>query len=56
MPRFWTTGLPNLENLGIARFSIYRRDGSTRHFDYVAGLRRPEETAAQRELAERGNG
>jgi hypothetical protein len=54
--QFWTTGLPNLENLGIARFSIYRRDGNTRRFDYVAGLRRPEETAAQRELAERGSG
>jgi hypothetical protein len=54
--QFWTTGLPNLENLGIARFSIYRRDGNTRRFDYVAGLRRPEETAAQRELAGRGGG
>jgi hypothetical protein len=51
--QFWTTGLPNLENLGIARFSIYRRDGNTRRFDYVAGLRRPEDTAAQREAAER---
>jgi hypothetical protein len=47
--QFWTTGLPNLENLGIARFSIYRRDGNTRHFEYVAGIRRPEDTAAQRE-------
>ncbi len=54
--QFWTTGLPNLENLGIARFSIYRRDGHTRRFDYVAGLRRPEDTAAQREIAERGGG
>ena len=52
--QFWTTGLPNLENLGIARFSIYRRDGHTRRFDYVAGIRRPEDTAAQREIAERG--
>ena len=52
--QFWTTGLPNLENLGIARFSIYRRDGHTRRFDYVAGIRRPEDTAAQRENAERG--
>ena len=52
--QFWTTGLPNLENLGIARFSIYRRDGHTRRFDYVAGIRRPEDTAAQREMAERG--
>lgn len=51
--QFWTTGLPNLENLGIARFSIYRRDGTTRRFDYVAGIRRPEDTAAQREAAER---
>ena len=51
--QFWTTGLPNLENLGIARFSIYRRDGNTRRFDYVAGIRRPEDTAAQREAAER---
>jgi hypothetical protein len=47
--QFWTTGLPNLENLGIARFSIYRRDGNTRRFDYVAGIRRPEDAAAQRE-------
>ena len=54
--QFWTTGLPNLENLGIARFSIYRRDGHTRRFDYVAGIRRPEDTAAQREAAERGAG
>jgi hypothetical protein len=52
--QFWTTGLPNLENLGIARFSIYRRDGQTRRFDYVAGIRRPEDAAAQREAAERG--
>jgi len=54
--QFWTTGLPNLENLGIARFSIYRRDGNTRRFDYVAGIRRPEDTAAQREAVERGSG
>jgi hypothetical protein len=54
--QFWTTGLPNLENLGIARFSIYRRDGNTRRFEYVAGIRRPEDTAAQRELEERGSG
>ena len=54
--QFWTTGLPNLENLGIARFSIYRRDGNTRRFEYVAGIRRPEDTAAQREIAERGSG
>jgi hypothetical protein len=52
--QFWTTGLPNLETLGIARFSIYRRDGNTRRFDYVAGIRRPEDAAAQREAAERG--
>ena len=52
--QFWTTGLPNLENLGIARFSIYRRDGHTRHFEYVAGIRRPEDTAAQREANEHG--
>jgi len=52
--QFWTTGLPNLEHLGIARFAIYRRDGNTRRFDYVAGIRRPEDTAAQREAAERG--
>jgi len=51
--QFWTTGLPNLENMGIARFSIYRRDGSTRRFEYVAGIRRPEDAAAQREAAER---
>ena len=51
--QFWTTGLPNLENLGIARFSIYRRDGHTRRFDYVAGIRRPEDAAAQREADER---
>lgn len=51
--QFWTTGLPNLETLGIARFSIYRRDGNTRRFDYVAGIRRPEDAAAQREAAER---
>ncbi len=54
--QFWTTGLPNLENLGIARFSIYRRDGITRRFEYVAGIRRPEDTAAQREAQERGVG
>ena len=52
--QFWTTGLPNLEQLGIARFAIYRRDGNTRHFHYVAGIRRPEDSAAQREAAERG--
>jgi hypothetical protein len=52
--QFWTTGLPNLENLGIARFAIYRRDGTTRHFEYVAGIRRPEDTAAQREATSRG--
>jgi hypothetical protein len=52
--QFWTTGLPNLEQLGIARFSIYRREGGTRHFDYVAGVRRPEDAAAQREALERG--
>jgi hypothetical protein len=54
--QFWTTGLPNLENLGIARYSIYRRDGHGRRFEYVAGIRRPEDTAAQREAAERGGG
>ena len=54
--QFWTTGLPNLENLGIARFAIYRRDGNTRHFEYVAGIRRPEDAAAQREAIERGSG
>ena len=51
--QFWTTGLPNLENLGIARFAIYRRDGHSRRFEYVAGIRRPEDAAAQREAAER---
>jgi hypothetical protein len=50
--QFWTTGLPNLEQLGISRFSIYRRDGNTRRFEYVAGIRRPEDTAAQREADE----
>ena len=50
--QFWTTGLPNLEQLGIARFAIYRRDGNTRHFEYVAGVRRPEDTAAQREAGD----
>ena len=54
--QFWTTGLPNLENLGIARFAIYRRDGHTRRFEYVAGIRRPEDAAAQREAAARGTG
>jgi hypothetical protein len=54
--QFWTTGLPNLENLGIARFSIYRREGHSRRFHYVAGVRRPEEVAAQREAIERGSG
>ena len=54
--QFWTTGLPNLENLGIARFSIYRRDGNSRRFDHVAGIRRPEDVAAQREIEERGSG
>jgi hypothetical protein len=52
--QFWTTGLPNLEHLGIARFAIYRRDGNTRRFDYVTGIRRPEDSAAQREAVERG--
>jgi hypothetical protein len=52
--QFWTTGLPNLEQLGIARFAIYRREGNTRLFDYVAGVRRPEDAAAQRELDARG--
>ena len=52
--QFWTTGLPNLENLGIARFSIYRRDGNTRRFEYVTGIRRPEDTAAQREATQSG--
>jgi hypothetical protein len=51
--QFWTTGLPNLEQLGIARFSIYRRDGPGRRFQYVAGIRRPEDTAAQREADHR---
>jgi hypothetical protein len=51
--QFWTTGLPNLEQLGIARYSIYRRAGHTRRFEYVAGIRRPEEAAAQREAVER---
>ena len=51
--QFWTTGLPNLEHLGISRFSIYRRDGNTRRFEYVAGIRRPEDAAAQREVDER---
>ncbi|MFL6695965.1 MAG: hypothetical protein ACJ8GJ_02280 [Vitreoscilla sp.] len=54
--QFWTTGLPNLENLGIARFAIYRRDGATRRFEYVAGVRRPEDVAAQREATEQGSG
>ncbi len=54
--QFWTTGLPNLEHLGIARFSIYRRDGNTRRFEYVAGVRRPEDAAAQREASDRGTG
>jgi hypothetical protein len=49
--QFWTTGLPNLEQMGIARFAIYRREGLTRRFDYVAGIRRPEEAAAAREAA-----
>ena len=51
--QFWTTGLPNLEHLGISRFSIYRRDGNTRRFEYVAGIRRPEDAAAQREAEDR---
>jgi hypothetical protein len=54
--QFWTTGLPNLEQLGIARFSIYRRDAHSRRFEYVAGIRRPEDSAAQREAVERGSG
>lgn len=49
--QFWTTGLPNLEQLGIARFSIYRRNGHTRRFEYVAGIRRPEDAAAEQEAA-----
>jgi hypothetical protein len=51
--QFWTTGLPNLEQLGIARFSIYRREGHSKRFEYVAGIRRPEDAAAEREAAER---
>jgi hypothetical protein len=51
--QFWTTGLPNLEQLGIARFSIYRREGHTKRFEYVAGIKRPEDTAAEREAAAR---
>ncbi len=51
--QFWTTGLPNLEQLGIARYSIYRRNTSNGRFDYVAGIRRPEEAAAEREAANR---
>ena len=54
--QFWTTGLPNLETLGIARFSIYRREGNSRRFEYVAGVRRPEDSAAQREADDRGSG
>jgi hypothetical protein len=50
--QYWTTGLPNLEHLGIARYSIYRRLGGTRRFHYVTGVRRPEDAAAERELAE----
>ncbi len=49
--QFWTNGLPNLEQLGIARFSIYRRDAHSKRFDYVAGIRRPEDAAAEREAA-----
>ncbi len=51
--QFWTTGLPNLEQLGIARFSIYRREGLTKRFAYVAGIRRPEDAAAEREAVAR---
>lgn len=51
--QFWTTGLPNLEQLGIARFSIYRRDGHSRRFEYVSGIKRPEDAAADREATER---
>jgi hypothetical protein len=51
--QYWTTGLPNLEQLGIARYSIYRRIGGTRRFEYVTGIRRPEDWAAEREAAER---
>jgi hypothetical protein len=54
--QFWTTGLPNLEQLGIARFSIYRRDAQSRRFEYVASIRRPEDTAAQREAIARDSG
>jgi hypothetical protein len=49
--QFWTTGLPHLEQMGIARFAIYRRDGQSRRFDYVAGVQRPEDAAAAREAA-----
>jgi hypothetical protein len=54
--QFWTSGLPNLEQLGIARFSIYRRDAETGRFEYVAGIRRPEDSAAQREAIAHGSG
>jgi hypothetical protein len=50
--QFWCTGLPTLEQFGIARYAVYRRDGATVRFDHAAGNRRPEDLAAERELAE----
>jgi hypothetical protein len=52
--QFWTTGLPTLEQFGIARYAVYRRDGMALRFEHAAGNRRPEDLAAEREAAEGG--
>jgi hypothetical protein len=52
--QFWTTGLPTLEQFGIARYAVYRRDGMADRFEHAAGNRRPEDLAAEREAVEGG--
>jgi len=50
--QFWSTGLPTLEQFGIARYAVYRRDGMALRFEHAAGTRRPEDLAAEREAQE----
>ena len=52
--QFWSTGLPTLEQFGIARYAVYRRDGMSLRFDHAAGNRRPEDLSAEREAVEGG--
>jgi len=51
--QFWTTGLPTLEQFGIARYAVYRRDGLAPRFAHACGNRRPEDLAAERESRDR---